>query len=321
MREEYALAALPGGEYTFEYSPPPESTLNYARQFYPGRSTRAEANPVRVTAGHVTAGIDAELLLGGTITGRVTAASNGAGLKGVFVCALQSLKEGTGCALTSASGEYTIRWLPPGAYAIGFADEGYTIQYYKEKCAFAEADSVTVTGGSAASAINAVLRTGCGSVPPNPIGRPLEPPPPVSPPAAPMATGETAPLKGSVVATPSVVSLSNPTVAVSRNDIASLRLSCHGLVRCHARVTLWVTNTALKAGRRARRTVLLGNATATIAAGRVTTIKIMLRRAARAMLSARRASVSARITIAELETGLTSTVLVHLVPDKSLSRR
>jgi Carboxypeptidase regulatory-like domain len=124
---EYTIMGLASGKYMVSFS---GSTCgidscapqNYLDQFYKEQSSFAAAEEVMVAAPQTTEKIDAALLTGGQIAGRVTAASGGAVLANVEVCARTTHLFG-GCATTDASGEYTISALPTGTYIVEFSYE------------------------------------------------------------------------------------------------------------------------------------------------------------------------------------------------------
>ncbi len=155
---EYTISALGDGDYDVGFLSPP--SLDYVTQYYDGERKASAANPVPVAAGSTTPNIDAQLEQGGRIEGKVTDASTNASMKDVFVCALQTVTESVGCALTDANGEYTISGLPGGKYEVGFdAGKGYVIQYYDDKFSFPEAQAVTVTPGGTTTPIDAAIGT------------------------------------------------------------------------------------------------------------------------------------------------------------------
>ena len=142
----YTISGLGDGDYDVGFLSPP--SLDYVTQYYEGQRKASAANPVQVAEGSTTLNIDAQLGLGGRIEGKIADGSTNAAMKEVIVCALQSVTESVGCALTDASGEYTIAGLPAGKYEVGFdAGKGYVIQYYDDKFTFPEAQAVTVTTG------------------------------------------------------------------------------------------------------------------------------------------------------------------------------
>jgi hypothetical protein len=154
---EYTIQSLASGEYVVGFGAPFMSGLDYVTQFYDGKSSLAEAQPVTVTAGATRSGIDAKLAEGGRIAGQVTDASTGAGVKGATVCAFGSKPETGGCGLSGADGEYTITGLASGEYKVGFAGAQYAVQYYDDKAKLAEATPVSVTAGATVSGIDAAL--------------------------------------------------------------------------------------------------------------------------------------------------------------------
>jgi Carboxypeptidase regulatory-like domain len=122
---------------------------------------------VNVTAGSATGSIDAEMKKGGKITGTVTDAASGAGIKASFVCLLPAGEpEVIGCTVTGGSGGYSMVGLPPGAYKVWFSPDGtesaeieddYFQQFYNAKPTFAQADPINVPAGGVASGIDAHL--------------------------------------------------------------------------------------------------------------------------------------------------------------------
>lgn len=68
----YSINALPSGSYTVQFSGGCGNAGSYAPQFYKGQTNSAAADPVPLIAGQTTAGIDATMQPGGTITGVVT---------------------------------------------------------------------------------------------------------------------------------------------------------------------------------------------------------------------------------------------------------
>lgn len=131
---EYTIESLPAGSYTVSFSSKRECkiicqpTSDYIAQWWNGQSTEEAANPVTVEAGKTVSGINAELQVGGHISGKVTTASiSPQPIANVVVCAntTKTNKEGEReyeeqCALTSGSGEYTISALASGGYEVDF---------------------------------------------------------------------------------------------------------------------------------------------------------------------------------------------------------
>jgi len=152
---EYTVVGLATGEYTVLFS----SSGNYLSQYYNGKATAAEANPVSVTAGATTSAINAAMHPGGQITGKVTDAFTGDPISGASVCAAGSA--GLRCAATNSTGKYTVKGLATGEYTVLFSSSGnYLSQYYNGKATAAEATPVSITAGSTAKEIDAALQPG-----------------------------------------------------------------------------------------------------------------------------------------------------------------
>ncbi len=150
----YTISGLPTGSYHVGFV----AGGNYVSQFYNGQATLTAADPVSVTAGSLTTGINAALAAGGQITGTVTDASTSQPVAGVFVQAYDSGGNPVGSSQTATDGTYTIAGLPSGSYKVGFVPSGsYSPQFYNGKATLATADSVSVTSGLTTSAIDAAL--------------------------------------------------------------------------------------------------------------------------------------------------------------------
>jgi hypothetical protein len=89
---EYTIEGVDEGAYDVLFIPPCKYELDtckssYVTQYWNDKVTRETAELVSVTAGKTTKGIDAELQLGGQITGKLTDGANGMAISGVYVCA------------------------------------------------------------------------------------------------------------------------------------------------------------------------------------------------------------------------------------------
>ena len=160
----YRLGSLGTGSYTVGFV---DFDSVHAPLFYNGRSTEASADPVPVTVGQPTQGINAALPTGGAITGEVTDATAGRPVAGVAVTAYDAAGDDVANARTDASGKYTIGGLAAGSYRVGFAPEdgtpAYSTQFYDGARSLAAATAVPVALGQTASAIDAAMAGG-GSV-------------------------------------------------------------------------------------------------------------------------------------------------------------
>jgi len=163
---EYTISGLPTSEYTVEFYPEYGTSLNYVPQYYNDKSSYTEATKVAVTAGSTIPGIDAAMVGGGEITGKVTSAASKESLGEIEVCASSGSEEyeGETCTDTNSSGEYTLARLASGEYRVGFyaydANSNYLPQFYDDKASFAEATEVAVTAGDTTPGIDAALLSG-----------------------------------------------------------------------------------------------------------------------------------------------------------------
>ena len=151
----YTVTGLAAATYTAYFQP--AAGTNYIGQYLGNQTSQTDATTFTVSDGQVTSQINADLAVGGEITGHVTAVTGGSGLAGVAVSAYGST--GYGAATTDTNGNYTIVGLPTDTYQVDFAsvDGKYLTQYYNGKTSFIGADPVAVTAGAATGSIDAVL--------------------------------------------------------------------------------------------------------------------------------------------------------------------
>jgi hypothetical protein len=160
----YALSSVPAGSAQVAFSSGCGAS-NYLTQYYNGKASLASSDPVVVTAGATTSGIDAAMVAGGQITGTVTDRATSSTLAGICVQAYDSSGSGVASTQTNSSGVYTLSALPTGSYHVAFADCAagpdfagtYVTQYYTGKATLASADPIAVTAGKTTSGINAAM--------------------------------------------------------------------------------------------------------------------------------------------------------------------
>jgi hypothetical protein len=173
---EYAIQGMPEGEYEVEFW----GEEDLLPQYFDHKDHWFEADPVTVTLGAVTAGIDADLLAAARVEGQVRRASNGSPLAEVEVCAWSTDPEGSlRCAYPGEDGHYAIHGLPSDEYKVEFwpFDESLPVQYWDHKATWEEANPLSLGMGSIATGINADLGAG-------PAAPPVATPPPSFPPLA-----------------------------------------------------------------------------------------------------------------------------------------
>jgi len=155
----YTITGLVAGSYTVKFYPP--SGVNLAPEYWRDAVTSSAATPVSVTVGGTVSGINAQLAVGGTITGTVTG-PGGTALSGVSVTAW-----GPGgiwsSADTAADGTYTITGLPAGSYTVEFYRPwGVNLlgEYWQDAATSDAATPVSVAAGGTVSGISAQLAVG-----------------------------------------------------------------------------------------------------------------------------------------------------------------
>jgi hypothetical protein len=169
---EYTITGLASGSYVIEFS----SYLyesDYLSQYYNGKSSAAEAQPVGVTAGTTVSGINAELQSAnqnGQITGVVTTKVGKKPLAQIHVCAEGEYTYFGNCAYTNSNGEYTISGLHEGPVVVSFYAEdcestpcttqNYISQYYDGKSLYTEATAVPVFANTTTPLIDAEMEEG-----------------------------------------------------------------------------------------------------------------------------------------------------------------
>jgi protocatechuate 3,4-dioxygenase beta subunit len=155
----YSVGGIPGGNYKIFFR---GYQQNYVPEWYNDKTSFDTADPVTVTAGQTTPGIDAQLAIGGMISGRVTDA-NGNGIPNVSANVHNQNNEilSQHCHMDSL-GNYTIYGVPAGTYKVDFSCYGlnYIPEWYNDKSTFETADPVIVTVGQTTPDINAQLTEG-----------------------------------------------------------------------------------------------------------------------------------------------------------------
>ncbi|MDQ3282299.1 MAG: carboxypeptidase-like regulatory domain-containing protein, partial [Acidobacteriota bacterium] len=134
----YALAARPGALRVVVDDP----AGVYATTYMPDAESFSTETPFNAAAGQSLT-IDATLVRGGRLAGRVTARANGTPLAGITAVAYNASGTIRAFATTDASGAYSIV-VPPGDYRVGVFDTAlvYLPQFYANATQFAVANVV-----------------------------------------------------------------------------------------------------------------------------------------------------------------------------------
>jgi Carboxypeptidase regulatory-like domain len=288
---EYAILALPEGDYAVHFLAPHGPGGEYASQWYEGAATISAARQVHVTPAATTGGVDAALRPGGRIEGHLRAAPGGGPLPGAIACAVIPVGEGepVQCAIAGPGGEYGIKRLPPGGYAVLFGDTGYTRQYYNGQASLARATLVTVGEGATVAGIDALL------APDGSTGSGAPGSGPGSPPGLP-GSGPGSGVAGLTVHGAAVRILSR-ALHVRRHRV-KVRASCAGAA-CAGSMELVVHRARRgRAGARTVQTIVLARGSFSVASGSHWVQTLALRRgAARRLAGASRHPLHAQLIL------------------------
>ncbi|MGO9247849.1 MAG: hypothetical protein ACLQQB_10730 [Solirubrobacteraceae bacterium] len=161
---EYIVEGLAEGDYKVEFFPKFGSGLNFVTQYYKNSLSLATAEKVKVLDGKTKEKINAELQVGGEISGTVTDASTHGPVSKVINVFAYNTSGGTPveAALTNAKGEYTLRGLATGEYVIEFIDlvggsPSYIGQFYNDQSNPVDATPVPAKQAGTTPGIDAAL--------------------------------------------------------------------------------------------------------------------------------------------------------------------
>ncbi|MDQ2700955.1 MAG: carboxypeptidase regulatory-like domain-containing protein [Actinomycetota bacterium] len=153
----YTIQGLPTGDYRVRFE---SCGANVVREYYDDQPTLATANPVAVTAGSVTSGIDAELLPGGSLSGTVTLSPQG-DVQAVCITTYDASGEESGVGYPESDGAYTITGLTEGNHRALFepCDESsdYLAEYYDNQKTLDTANPIAIVNGETTEQIDVEL--------------------------------------------------------------------------------------------------------------------------------------------------------------------
>lgn len=159
----YEINGLETGIYRVRFS---DGNDTYVSEYYDNAVDLESATDIHVSAGSATQ-VDAQLAIGGTITGTITAEDTGFGLEGINISVYQW---GDGewnrllnyYANTNPDGSYEINGLVTGTYGVRFRDYNdiYAPEYYDDALDLTSATDIAVTTGQITAHIDAQLAIG-----------------------------------------------------------------------------------------------------------------------------------------------------------------
>jgi hypothetical protein len=120
--DSYVIGGLATGSYVVEFQPC--GGENLAQQWYNDANSPANARHVHVFAGHFTRGVNASLVTGGSITGRVFGKSTGKPIAHVCVYAQGTSQPFFGFGASDRRGRYRVVGLNTGVYRLFFGGCG-----------------------------------------------------------------------------------------------------------------------------------------------------------------------------------------------------
>lgn len=155
----YVITPLRPGSYLVSFSAPGESGL--AGSYFPSTYDPRTAAAVAVASGQAVAGVDARLVVGGSISGLVTGV-DGAPIAGVSVYADNGDPRTSASVQSAPDGTYTVTGLSPGDYVVRFSSkvESFAGEFYRDSSTAEAARRVPVLLGGTASGVDARLEAG-----------------------------------------------------------------------------------------------------------------------------------------------------------------
>ncbi|MBB4666161.1 protocatechuate 3,4-dioxygenase beta subunit [Microbacterium marinum] len=159
---KWAARGLPAGTYLVSFETAWESPL--IGEWWNDTLDRAKAAPIKVAAGATISTVNAKLAKGASLSGTVTSASGP--LKTARVMTYRKTADGWTYGkdtVTDAQGRYLIEGLLPGTYAVRFdGPDGQNLvrEWWNDKPTRAAADTISLTGATAKTKVDAKLSTG-----------------------------------------------------------------------------------------------------------------------------------------------------------------
>ena len=155
----YSITGLPQGSYRVHFSDCNDTPV-FVSEWYDDKTSYSDADRVAVIDGASSVGVDAELSVGGSLSGTVTDDA-GQPLDDACVTAYNDDDDSSETASTDASGTYSVAPLAPGRYLVRFSDchypEVYLREWYDDVASSSDATRVTVGAEQDTPGIDASL--------------------------------------------------------------------------------------------------------------------------------------------------------------------
>jgi LPXTG-motif cell wall-anchored protein len=180
---DYTISGIPSGTYLVEFNHF-RNVETHLASYWDGALDADTAQRVTLSSGETRSDINGTLILGSTITGRITG-SDGATQTGASATAFRQTADGAWVSVqglqgsTDANGDFTILGLRPGTYKIGFLNrfEGsgcYAPEYFDNQPSLEAAGTVTVGLHENIGGVGAVLELAEPGSCPGPAATPAD---------------------------------------------------------------------------------------------------------------------------------------------------
>lgn len=155
----YQFSGVGTGKYWVWFN---GADIGYSREWYNNKSYNYSEDLIKIVDPKNVAGINAELVASGSISGKVTDIDG----TPITYCDIFVNNEYGGSVevfhINTINGDYTVSGLPAGQYKLSFITSGYATAWYGDKNDFTtdQALFVTVNSGATVSDINIVMKKG-----------------------------------------------------------------------------------------------------------------------------------------------------------------
>lgn len=164
---EFSLDGLRSGSYMLQFVPA-LANFAYMSEYYDDRPDKASATRIPVAASQTVSGINATLMRGSQISGKVSTSGDGGALSGVGVRIYGQQGQLVTTTFTDSSGNYSTVGLPGGDYRLEFnpasvlsgGSTPYLAEYYNDKVTLASANVITVAAPANRTGVDVALERG-----------------------------------------------------------------------------------------------------------------------------------------------------------------